>query len=432
MDVHDAHRGMDVHHELGGGRRVMVERPGGGRLVYERGRPGYIGHPYAVRGHDFERRSYYYHGVAYNRYYSPYNYHGYALAVYAPVRYYPAGFYGWAYNPWGAPVYYSAWGFAGSPWYGYYGGYFTPYPSYASPSLWLTDYLISQQLADAYQAQQEAGAAAAAAYAGPPLPPDVKQMVALEVQRQIALENNEAQLNQQQQVPDPHSSGIARVFEDGKAHVFVAGKEVDVLDSGGQECALTDGDVVQVTTPPGDTDTTAKVLVLSSKGGQDCRRNATVEIALDDLQEMNNQMREKLDQGLQELQAKQGQGGLPKAPPSALAPPVNALVAENAPPPDPNGAQEIAQQAQLSTTAEQEVLGAAGGGPSDASIAAAGGAAAPAAAAAPPEVSLGWTIGQVEQAWGPPARRQPVGGKMIYVYKDFKVTFTNGKVSDIE
>ena len=424
---------MDIHHDLGGGRRVLVDRPGGGHTFYQRGRLGYVGHPYAVRGHEFERRSYYYHGRAFDRYYSPYNYHGYALAVYAPARYYPVGFYGWAYNPWVTPVPY-AWGFAANPWYGYYGGYFTPYSVYASPSLWLTDYLISQQLQEAYQAQQEAGAAAAAAYAGPPLPPDVKQMVATEVQRQIALENTEAQHNAQQQVPDPHSSGIGRLFEDGQSHVFVVGKEVDVVDSAGQECAVTDGDVLQLTVPPGANDTTAKVQVLSSKGGMDCKREATVQIALDDLQDMNNQMREKLDQGLQELQAKQGQGGLPKAPPSALAAPVNAVVAENAPPPDPNGAQEIAQQAQASDAAEKEVLAAAGGGPNDASIAAPITREAP--VAAPVEVAVGQTVAQLTGAWGQPKGGTAKAGpnKIIYLYTDkgLKVTVTNGKITNIE
>ncbi len=56
-DFHDARRGMDIHHNLVGGRRVEMERRDGSRLYYERGRPGYIGHPYAFRGHEFQRRS---------------------------------------------------------------------------------------------------------------------------------------------------------------------------------------------------------------------------------------------------------------------------------------------------------------------------------------------------------------------------------------
>jgi hypothetical protein len=70
--------------------------------------------------------------------------------------------------------------------YGYYGGYFTPYPVYASPSLWLTDYLVSQTLQAAYAAQAAQLANAQANFT--PMTPDVKQQIADEVHREIALE----------------------------------------------------------------------------------------------------------------------------------------------------------------------------------------------------------------------------------------------------
>ena len=83
--------------------------------------------------------------------YRPYSYRGLTLAVYTPVRYYNAPFYSWAYSPWRSPIRYS-WGWYGDPWYGYYRGYFTPYPVYSSPGLWLTDYFIASTLADALPA----------------------------------------------------------------------------------------------------------------------------------------------------------------------------------------------------------------------------------------------------------------------------------------
>jgi hypothetical protein len=347
------------------------------------------------------------------------------------MRYYPPAFYGWAYNPWAVPVAYS-WGFAANPWYGFYGAYFTPYPVYGSPALWLTDYLISQSLANAYQAQQEADASAvAAAYAGPPLAPQVKQLVSAEVQQEVALENAEAQQNSQQQVPDPASSGIARLLSDGKPHVFVAGKEVDVIDMSGRECAVTDGDVVQLNAPPGPADTTANVVVLASKGGAECPRSATVAIGLDDLQDMNNHMREMVDQGLQELQTKQGKGGLPAAPASAMAPPATALVAENAPPPDPNGEKDLTAQAAAADAAEKDVLAAT---PAADSAVPTQTASVPVPPAPPTTVSIGpgQTVNEVKEALGQPMRAATMGTKTIYFYKDMKVTFTNGKVTNIE
>ncbi len=357
MDVH-TRGGMDIHHNLGGGRRIEHERPGGGRLVYERGRPGYISHPYGFRGHDYYRRSYYYNGRAYNRFYNHYGYRGVYLDVYSPARFYGVGFYGWAYNPWVRPVPY-AWGWGGAPWLGFYGAYFTPYPVYAAPAFWLTDYLISQSLASAYEAHQAAAADAAAAGGAPPTPlsPEDKQAIVNEVKAQIALENAESQANAQGQVADAAGSSIARILSDGQPHVFIPGKEVDLVDANGQECAVTDGDVLQLTAAPAPNATAATLSVLASKGGVECRKGAQVSVAFDDLQEMQNHMRETLDTGLQELQAKQGQGGLPPAPASATAAPVTAAVAENAPPPDPAGAQELAQQAQ-----EGGQVGAGGAG----------------------------------------------------------------------
>ena len=312
-DVHDPKRGMDVHHGLNGGHRVSVERADHSRVYAEHGRRGFVERGYNYHGHDFARRSYYYHGREYDRYYRGYGYRGMYLNVYAPGYYYPPAFYGWAYNPWAAPITFG-WGWAGNPWYGFYGGYFAPYPVYPSAAFWLTDYIISQNLQAAYAAHQEAGEAAAAPAAGgpPALTPEVKQMISDEVRSQLALENQEAAQSAKQQDVDPGSSGIARMLADGRPHVFVAGGSLDVTDSSGQECALSDGDALQMQTPPPQDATTADLLVLASKGGQECAKSSTVTIQLTDLQEMQNHMRETIDQGLQDLKDKQGNGDYPR------------------------------------------------------------------------------------------------------------------------
>ena len=95
--------------------------------------------------------------------------------------------------------------------------------------------------------------------------------------------------------------------------------------------------------------------MLASKGGVECPRSSTVTVQLTDLQEMQNHMRETIDQGLQDLQAKQGKGGLPPAPPSAQAQPAAAAYAAAAPPPEANVNTEIAQADQQSDQAEKDV-----------------------------------------------------------------------------
>ncbi len=57
---------------------------------------------------------------------------------------------------------------------------------------------------------------------------------------------------------------------------------------------------------------------------------------------------------------------------------------------------------------------------------------APAQQAEPQTIQLGQTIDQVVAALGKPDKDVKLGSKEIYVYKDLKVTFKDGKVSDVQ
>jgi hypothetical protein len=52
--------------------------------------------------------------------------------------------------------------------------------------------------------------------------------------------------------------------------------------------------------------------------------------------------------------------------------------------------------------------------------------------APPPTIALGQTKDRVTAAFGQPVRIAKLGVKEIFYYKDMKVTFTNGKVSNVE
>ncbi len=428
-EFHDAKRGMDVHHGLDGRRRVSVERGDHSRVYAERGGRGYTQHPYMYHGREYGHRTYYAGGRAYDRFYNRYSYHGVFVYGYAPSFYYAPAFYGWAYNPWVAPVPY-AWGFVGNPWYGYYGAWFTPYPVYPSASVWLADYMISQSLAANYAAQQAAAQGGAPpqqmAADASPMTPEVKQMIAEEVKRQIALENQEAQQTAQKQEIDPASSGIARMLADNQTHVFVAGASLDVIDATGAECAVSEGDALQLAGAPAADATAADLIVLSSKGGAECKKGAKVSVAIADLQEMQNHMRETISAGMSDLQQKGGKDGLPAVPASAKAAPVKAEFAAVAPPPDPNAATEINGQISEADKAEKEIAAEAPAGDTS-------GPSATAAPAAPPaEISLGQSIDQVTAILGQPKSVVDLGAKKIYVYKDMKVVFNGGKVTDVQ
>ncbi len=53
-------------------------------------------------------------------------------------------------------------------------------------------------------------------------------------------------------------------------------------------------------------------------------------------------------------------------------------------------------------------------------------------AAEPASINVGMTPDQVEAALGKPDKKANLGAKMIYYYKDMKIVFMNGKVSDVQ
>jgi hypothetical protein len=56
----------------------------------------------------------------------------------------------------------------------------------------------------------------------------------------------------------------------------------------------------------------------------------------------------------------------------------------------------------------------------------------PPADAPPPTIAVGQTVDQVTAAFGQPLRQAKLGAKEILYYKDMKVTFVDGKVTDVE
>jgi hypothetical protein len=349
-------KGMMIEQGLHGGRTIMSER--NGRIIVSTGLGvGYVQRLYLTRnGRTYYQRTYWDHGHAYTRVYRDHFYHGVHYYRYVPSSYYQPVFYNWAYNPWGAPVYYN-WGWGPGPGW-FYGGYFAPAPSYPSASLWLTDYLLAEDLKQAYEGKQEAEARAEADRAGSQ-PPDggaptqaqlsldqVKEMVDAEVQRQLAEESAAAQTP-----PGAATLAIAEVPPaalDPKQRLFVVSSDHGVATAEGQECELTPGDVItRIDDNP--TGSGVRVSVMSSKQN-DCSVGAMPLVAVDDLQEMHNSFVALLASGLQTLAATAGANGLPKAPDT------QTHAGEVPPPvPDPNVDAQLAEQLNEADQAEADV-----------------------------------------------------------------------------
>jgi len=364
--------GMTINHGVHGGRTIMSER--NGRTIVNTGpHGGYVQHPYFRRdGNAYYSRTYVRDGRAYTHVYRGYDYRGGHYYGYVPDHYYDPDFYRWAYHPWGVRVYFgpAAWGWVGRPWYGAYGGYFTPYPDYPSASLWLTDYLIAANMQAAYQAGVEAGREQAAPpgqqYQEPPpggpeattqtpLSPEVKQAIADEVQQQLAAEQAAAARQQPGNPPtvNPQPTPGGEQVPDAlnpSERIFVVASNLDVTTAGsGQECGLTAGDVLMRLADTPDDNQNVTASVQSSKKG-DCAAGQTVVVSVQNLQEMHNNFREQVDSGLKSLADNSGKNGVPNAPDTSTTPGEVPV-----PPPDGAAADQLQAQQGLADQSEAQV-----------------------------------------------------------------------------
>lgn len=352
---------LTVSRSVRGERKIEVVRADHSRLVSVGPNRGYLERPLSTRP-GFVERTYVVGGRAEVRVYRTFGYRNVVYYRYVPAVYYQPAFYAWAYNPWPGPVAYG-WGWGGARWYAFYGGYFEPAPVYATATLWLTDYLLAENLKLAYENQQAAGSTAAAPPSGEAprptageqtanvaLTPEVKQMIAEEVKQQLAAE----QAVSGQTAPPPPGGAVDEVPPalDPTQRVFVVSSTLDVA-AAGQTCALTPGDIILRTEDtPGDGNTVG-VSVLNSKTG-DCKVNSSARIEVAALQEMHNQFREHIASGLTLLADNQGKAGLPASPA-----PGSRAAKEGQAAPDLNVDKALLAQQQDANQVEAEVRQAA-------------------------------------------------------------------------
>ena len=377
--------GMHISNGLHGGRTVMSER--GGTRIVSTGHGGYVQRSYMTRGGvSYYSRTYYAGGAYHVGVYRSYYYGGFHYYGYHPGFWFHPGFYGWGWHPWGAPFYWGigigGWGWAGAPWWGFYSGWWNPYPYYAGPWFWLTDWLVAQQLQAAYAAQANAaagydsgpanyGGGGSANYSdsggGQPantqvtLSPEVKDAIAEEVKAQLQEQEQQAPSqglgSNTGSAPAPTGDQVPPALDPAR-RTFVVNNAITLV-SDGQECELTGGDVLTRLTDTPDAKQKVTASVQASKKGE-CSEGKQVLVSVDDLQEMHNHFVEQLNNGMKELAAKQGTNGMPKAPDAST-------VASDLPDPQPdqNASKEIsdqqAQADQAEAQAKQDAASAGGG-----------------------------------------------------------------------
>jgi hypothetical protein len=376
--IHDGH-GTTISRGPHGERRVESVRADNSRLVSTGHHRGFAEQRFTQGGRDYARRTYYDHGHMFVRVYQPYFYGGYPFYSYVPAFYFGPAYYGWAYGGWAVPVQYT-WGWYGSPWFTPYGYYFSPYAAYPAPAFWLADYAIAASLqagdetgsddtgsdgTGSSSLRQQAGLVLASARLG--------DHIGAQIGDQIGDQNGGASAVMSKELKDTIAKQVKTILENEKAaaatvgnlptdedaeqvppsldprfKLFIASSSLS-LDTDDGTCALTAGDIVRRTADTPDANNTVAVEVASSKK-DDCAMGTASRIALDDLEEMHDSFRQKIDDGLKSLSEKQGKGGIPSGPAAVVH-----RQHEGEATPDPAVESDLKKQQQAADATEKDV-----------------------------------------------------------------------------
>jgi hypothetical protein len=359
--IHDG-KGTTISRGPRGERRIETTRADHSKLVSTGKHSGFVEKHISRGGHDFVQRSYVVNGQSYVRLYQPYYYLGYSYYGYVPALYYMPAFYGWAYSPWPAPVPW-VWGWYGAPWYAPYGYYFAPYPVYPAPAFWLADYALAESLRLAAEESEsgslrEPGIVYASAHlsaqsqggASQGLTPAIKDQIAEQV-KQIIADEKDAASRQANSSAGAFAAPPVPPSLDSRFTLFIVSSAIS-LETMSAACPLTAGDIIQRKDYSPDRNSTVAIEVVSSKTG-DCAIGTASRLKVDDLEDMHDSLREKIDAGLKSLSENQGKGGIPTGP--AANP---QKISEGQADPDPTVADELKQQQEAADATEKDVQAA--------------------------------------------------------------------------
>jgi hypothetical protein len=339
-----------------GDRLAAGMRPGGVIVVTYGKNHGFVQQPSPGRP-AFVQRTYLVDGRPSVHVYRVARYGGVVYLRYVPATSHPPGFYARVLTPWPKPVAYK-WGANQAPGISLYAGYFTPDSSYPTASLWLTDFVLAEDLQRAYERHQEYQPDQEGAPEAPEtesetvsITPEVKNAIAQSAQLQV-----QSQQADSGATPPPRVAGNRELPPtlDPNQRTFVVSESFDG-NQGSAPCTLTPGDVIYRTGDNLVAGNKVGVNVLSSKAG-DCAANIPTQIDFIALQEMLNQFRQQIEAGLSKLAASQGHGGIPAGSPSdtQLDPAGSAQA-------DPNAAAVLQQQQNDADVAEVTATDGANG-----------------------------------------------------------------------
>jgi hypothetical protein len=356
--------GIDIRHAANGAKTIVTRRPDRSIIVSTGRHSGYLERTVNIGNRTVTQRTFVMGNQTYQRVYTSYTYRGLVLEHYVPAYYYAPAFYGWAYYPWGAPARY-AWGWTAEPWYQSSGNYFSTDNSYSSALSWLTDFMLGRTMAASYEQRPQPGEdgyreqfvagndsgepdETVYAPADTPITAELKAEVAQQVQQQIAFYNAASTGEKPSEVGELPSAMKPK-------HVFVVANSMDVITAEQQACSLSPGDMLRLAGSPSADSPLANLTVASSRRA-DCPAGAEVIISMQDLQDMQNNLRAGVDDGLAALRSIQGTSGLPSAPSDAVAPPPRPVMADAPRDGATNVASLLDSQRQQASQTESSIL----------------------------------------------------------------------------
>jgi hypothetical protein len=369
---------MDIHNGPRGQRTIISRRADGSKVVSTGRHSGYVERRVVMNNRTYMQRTTIINHRVFTRTFVVNGFGGVALV---PPAFFAPGFYGWAYYPWASPVAFR-WGWFGAPWYAGPNPYFVASPLYPSAAFWLTDYMIGETLATAYELHHDAAADMAddmadadtvadssdavdsdtsadanaditgdqetlRADATTPVTPELKAEIAEQVKQEMSNDNAEAS-NPSQASFDTLPAALST-----PNHVFVVSGDLDVTTTDQQLCNLQAGDMLQLMSPAASDSSFVQLRVASSKRA-DCPGGVLVNVSLADLQEMQNSFQAHVEAGLAALHNGQGSNGLPSAPPAAVAAPPQPAVSGLAPASATDSSAVLDQQREQADQAERQ------------------------------------------------------------------------------
>jgi hypothetical protein len=336
--IHTAN--LDMFHGPHSQASIISQRADGSKVVSTGRHSGYVERTVVVNNRNYTQRTTIVNHRAYLSTFAAYRHGGVVVTSLVPPVFFAPRFYSWAYYPWATAVGFR-WGWLGAPWYVGPNPYFIASPVYPSAAFWLTDYMIGETLATAYQMHNDAAMfdengsgdtanaempadgspdatsspqATIHAEVTTPITPEIKSELAEEVKRELANDNAEAASPSQ-----ANFDSLPAALQTPN-HVFVLSTDLSVTTSDQQTCALQAGDMLQVTSAVTSDSSFAQLRVASSKR-MDCPAGILVTVSLPDIQEMQNNFQAQVESGLEMLRSDQSLTDLPAPPPAAVAAP---------------------------------------------------------------------------------------------------------------